>query len=154
MAELHLRPMTEPEFDEYLPHTISNYADSHLAAGSWSKEEAEQRAAADAANLLPAGFATENMLFYMAEAGDGEIVGWVWLCLRSPLAWIFDIEVVADQRGKGYGRALLDAAEAELRSRGIPAVALQVFGPNVAAQRLYATSGYQLISQQMRKELS
>lgn len=159
MAELHLRPMTEAEFDEYRRHTISNYADSHVASGSWSKDEAEERAAADAAKLLPAGLATEDMLFYMAEAEDGEVVGWVWLCLRSPrgdrgFAWIYDIEVVANQRGKGYGRVLLAAAEAELRLRDVSTVGLQVFGPNVVAQRLYASAGYELMSQQLRKELS
>jgi ribosomal protein S18 acetylase RimI-like enzyme len=151
--------MTETEFDEYLSQSISSYADSHVAAGSWSKEEAEERAAADAANLLPAGLATEDMLFYTAEAADGEVMGRLWLCLTSPrgepgFAWIYDIEVVPNQRGKGYGRALLAAAEAELRARDATAIGLQVFGPNVVAQRLYATSGYQLMSQQMRKELT
>ena len=93
-----------------------------------------------------------------ARAAGGEVVGWVWLCLKSPrgdraFAWIYDIEVVAEYRSKGYGRALLAAAEEELRLRDIPAVALNVFGPNVVAQRLYATSGYELMSQQLRKEL-
>jgi ribosomal protein S18 acetylase RimI-like enzyme len=159
MVELQLRAMTEAEFEEYLRHAISGYAAAHVSAGSWSKEEAEERAAADTAKLLPAGLATEDMLFYMGETGDGEVVGWVWLCLKSPrgdqgYAWIYDIEIVADQRGKGYGRALLMAAEAELRSRGVPAVALNVFGPNVVAQRLYAAAGYELMSQQLRKDLA
>jgi ribosomal protein S18 acetylase RimI-like enzyme len=157
MAEVELRPMTEPEFEEYLRRAVSGYAAAHVAAGDWAAEEAEERAAADTAKLLPAGLGTEDMLFYMAEAG-GEIVGWVWLCLTSPrgdraLAWIYDIEVVAEYRGKGYGRALLAAAEEELRLRDIPAVALNVFGPNVVAQRLYETAGYALMSQQLRKEL-
>lgn len=159
MADLHLRPMTETEFEAYLRRAVSGYAAEHVAAGDWAAEDAEVRAAADTAQLLPAGLETEDMLFYMAEAGDGEVVGWVWLCLRTPhgeraIAWIYDIEVVADQRGKGYGRALLAAAEAELRVREVPAVALNVFGSNEVAQRLYATSGYELMSQQLRKELS
>jgi ribosomal protein S18 acetylase RimI-like enzyme len=159
VAELQLRAMTEAEFDEYLRRAIGGYAAAHVAAGSWSKEEAEERAAEDTAMLLPAGRATEDMLFYMGETGSGGVVGWVWLCLKSPggdhgYAWIYDIEIVADQRGKGYGRALLAAAESELRLRGVPAVGLNVFGPNVVAQRLYATAGYELMSQQLRKELS
>jgi ribosomal protein S18 acetylase RimI-like enzyme len=159
MAELQLRAMTEAEFEEYRRHAISGYAAAHVSAGSWSKEEAEERAAADTAKLLPAGLATEDMLFYMGETADGEVVGWVWLCLKSPrgdqgYAWIYDIEIVAEQRGKGHGRALLTAAEAELRVRDVPAVALNVFGPNIVAQRLYAAAGYELMSQQLRKELS
>jgi len=159
MAELHLRPMTEAEFEAYLQRAISGYADQHVAAGSWLAEDAEKRAAAETAQLLPDGLETEDMLFFMAETEDGDAVGWVWLCLKSPrgergFAWIYDIEVVADRRGEGYGRALLAAAEAELRLRDVPAVALNVFGPNVVAQRLYATAGYELMSQQLRKELT
>jgi ribosomal protein S18 acetylase RimI-like enzyme len=151
--------MTEMEFEAYLRRAISGYAAAHVAAGDWAAEDAEERAAADTAQLLPAGLETEDMLFYMAQAAGGEVVGWVWLCLRSPrgdrrFAWIYDIEVVADHRGKGYGRALLAAAEAELRVRKVPAVALNVFGPNVVAQRLYTNAGYELMSQQLRKELS
>ena len=151
--------MTEAEFEGYLRRAISGYAEANVAAGRWLPEDAEEHAAADTAQLLPAGLATEDMLFYMAEAADGEVVGWVWLCLKSPrgdraFAWIYDIEVAADRRGKGYGRALLAAAEAELRRRDVPAVALNVFGPNVAAQRLYASAGYEPMSQQLRKELS
>jgi ribosomal protein S18 acetylase RimI-like enzyme len=157
VAEVLLRPMTEAEFDDFFAHSLRNYADSHVEAGNWSREEAEERAAAAAASLLPAGFATEGMLFLMAEAA-GEVVGWLWLALPPPgnepgVAFVYDIEVVGDQRGKGYGRALA-AGEAELRARGVAAVGLQVFGFNVAAKQLYETSGYQLTSQVMRKELT
>lgn len=68
MAELQLRTMTEAEFEEYLRHAISGYAAAPVSAGSWSKEEAEERAAADTAKLLPAGLATEDMPFYRARA--------------------------------------------------------------------------------------
>lgn len=149
--------MTEAELEEYLRQAIGGYADAHVAAGSWSAEDAQERSAAEFAELLPDGLATKDMLLFMAEARGGEVVGWVWLCLKHPrgqFAWIYDIEVVADQRGKGYGRALLAAAEAELRQRGVWEVGLNVFGPNVVAQRLYASSGYELMSQQFRKALS
>jgi ribosomal protein S18 acetylase RimI-like enzyme len=158
VAELLLRPMTEAEFDEFLAHSIRSYADAHVAAGNWSSVEAEERAAEAAASLLPAGFATDNMLFLMAEA-SGEVVGWLWLALPTPggergEAWVYDIEVVTNQRGKGYGRALLAAAETELRARSVASVSLQVSGYNPAAKQLYETSGYQVTSQLMRKQLA
>jgi ribosomal protein S18 acetylase RimI-like enzyme len=150
--------MTETEFDAYRQRAVAEYAEEHVAAGSWTAEEAQERAAAEFEQLLPSGIATDDMLLLMAEEAGGEVVGWVWLSLKTPrggdeYAWIYAIEVVADYRGKGYGHALLAAAESELRSRGVPAVGLNVFGPNVIAQRLYASAGYELMSQQMRKEL-
>jgi len=110
MSELRLRPMTEAELEAYLRDAVSSYAEAHVAAGSWAAEGAYERSAAEFVQLLPAGLATEDMLLYMAELGDGDVVGWVWLCLKHPrggseFAWIYDIEVVADQRGKGYGRS-------------------------------------------------
>lgn len=59
----------------------------------------------------------------------------------------------AAHRGGGYGRALLAAAEEELRHRGAPAVGLNVVGHNEVALRLYASSGYRVTSPQMLKEL-
>jgi ribosomal protein S18 acetylase RimI-like enzyme len=158
MPELRLRPMTEPEFQTYRQRAVTEYAEEHVAAGSWSAEEAQERATAEFEQLLPAGVGTADMLLLMAEDLGGEVVGSVWLSLKTPrggdeYAWIYAIEVVTEYRGKGYGRALLTAAEAELRSRGVPAVGLNVFGPNLIAQRLYASAGYELMSQQMRKAL-
>ena len=55
---------------------------------------------------------------------------------------------------RGMVARCLRQRKAELRLRDVPAVALNVFGPNVVAQRLYATAGYELMSQQLRKELT
>ena len=63
------------------------------------------------------------------------------------------IEIDEAHRGAGYGRALLAAAEDAVRSRGVGAVELNVFGDNARAIRLYKTSGYQVVTQQMRKSL-
>jgi ribosomal protein S18 acetylase RimI-like enzyme len=158
MPELRLRQMTETEFEAYRQRAVTEYAEENVAAGSWTAEGAQDRAADEFEQLLPAGVATDDMLLFMAEGPGGEVVGSVWLSLKTPrggdeYAWIYAIEVAADHRGKGYGRALLTAAEAELRSRGVPAVGLNVFGPNVVAQRLYASAGYELTSQEMRKAL-
>ena len=112
MPNLHLRPMSEGEFQAYRERSIHEYANAHVKAGSWPTEEAEQRSAAEFAELLPDGLATEDMLLYTAERGMDDVVGLVWLSLKAPrggrdFAWIYDIEVVADRRGQGYGVPLL-----------------------------------------------
>jgi ribosomal protein S18 acetylase RimI-like enzyme len=96
------------------------------------------------------------MVLLMAEA-DGEPVGLVWLGQAPGQRvgwWIYDIEVVPDQRRRGYGRALLEAAEREAQRRGGDSIGLNVFGGNAGARCLYESCGYQVTSTQMRKSFA
>lgn len=148
--------MTRDEFDGYRRRTIRDYAAEHVRAGNWSQEEAERRAAKETDDLLPDGVDSAGMTLLVAEA-DGVLVGLVWLG-RAPGErvgwWIYDIEVVPDQRRRGYGHALLEAAEREAQRGGADSIGLNMFGGNDAARRLYESSGYQVTSVQMRKRLA
>ena len=88
---------------------------------------------------------------------DDEAVGMAWIELRQRAsgvsAWIYDISVDADHRSRGLGRGLLDALHAAARDLGATSMALNVFGDNTTAIRLYETSGYAVTAQQMRREL-
>jgi ribosomal protein S18 acetylase RimI-like enzyme len=159
MDDLRVRPMTQDEFDVFLARLVKDYAADHVRAGNWSPEEAEERAAQQTAELLPAGLDTPGTLLLVAENAAGEPVGHVWVALeRQPGsgggAFIYDIDVLEAQRGKGYGRALLQAAERETARHGAPSIALNVFGPNTVARRLYESAGYETTSLQMRKSLA
>jgi hypothetical protein len=68
--------------------------------------------------------------------------------------WIYDIQVVPARRRRGYGWALLDAAEREAQRRGADAIGLNVFGGNTAALGLYESSGYHVAAIRMRKPIS
>jgi ribosomal protein S18 acetylase RimI-like enzyme len=110
------------------------------------------------AELLPHGAATDGMLLYIAEA-DGAAVGWIWISLptapeRPDTAWIYNVEIDAQHRGKGYGRAVMRAAEEELARLGVPRLGLNVFGFNTVARRLYESLGFQVTSQQMTKPVT
>jgi ribosomal protein S18 acetylase RimI-like enzyme len=96
------------------------------------------------------------MLLLVASSSGGESVGLVWVALDRPRAgeaWIYDIQVNPEHRGKGYGHALLEAAEQEAARHGSQAIGLNVFGTNAVARRLYESSGYQVTAMNMRKEL-
>lgn len=158
MPDLLVREMTRTEFDEWREQVVRAYADEQVAAGNWSAENAIALAAEANNVLLPDGFATPGMLFLRACRPDGTRVGVLWLGLTHPrgapdCAFIYDIEIAEPYRGSGYGRALLNAAEDAARSRGIGALELNVFGENARAIGLYATSGYRVVTQQMRKPL-
>jgi ribosomal protein S18 acetylase RimI-like enzyme len=156
--DLRLRAMTGTEFAGYLARLIPAYADDHVRAGNYPADQAQELATKETADLLPQGAATPGHLFFTAETSAGEPVGVLWLNLghrgASQRAWIYDIEIEADQRGRGYGRALLNAAERECAARGITEIALNVFSPNAPARSLYESSGYQVTTLQMRKYLA
>lgn len=158
MPDVTLEPMTSSEFAAWREHSIQAYAEEHVSAGTYAADEALERSAAEFDDLLPTGQATPHMVFLVARNGEGEDVGILWVSLVHPrgapdTAFIFDIEVRAEHRGKGYGRALLAAGEDEVRRRGIGAMALNVFGDNAAAIELYSSAGYSVTTQQMRKQL-
>lgn len=96
------------------------------------------------------------MLLLVAETSSSGPIGTAWVALNDPRErgpWIYAIEIDAAQRGKGYGRALLEAIEIDVASRGGANVGLNVFGGNAVARRLYESAGYQITSVYMRKEL-
>lgn len=59
-----------------------------------------------------------------------------------PLINIHDVAVKPGVRGKGIGRALMQAVEHEARARGACKITLEVLGGNERAKALYAALGY------------
>lgn len=156
MSELQIRPMTAAEFDAYRERSIRHYAAEQVRAGNWSPDQAEELAAKEADALLPDGVDTPGMLLLAAETASAALIGTVWVELQhrqTTGAWIYDIEIIPEQRGRGYGRALVSAAEREVEKHGVKAIALNVFGRNAVARKLYESSGYEITSLFMRKGL-
>lgn len=63
---------------------------------------------------------------------------------RSDLAILWDIRVVTDARGRGLGRALLQAAEEWARRRNCIEMKIETQNNNVPACRFYEHLGYSL----------
>ena len=158
MPQICTRAMTATEFEALRSRTIREYAAAHVAAGNWTAEAAENRAADQTDQLLPQGVDTPGVLMLVAETSEGEAVGHLWLALeRQPGdgggAWIYDIEILPEHRGRGYGRALLGAAEEAAARRGVDSIGLNVFGTNLVARELYQSAGYTVATMQLRKVL-
>ena len=158
MEEIRTRPMTSVEFDSLRERLVREYAAEHVAAGNWDPEVAEARAAEETDRLLPQGVDTPGVRILMAETPDGDAVGFLWLALeRQPGmgggAWIYDIEIFPEHRGRGFGRALLAAADSEAAAHGVDSVGLNVFGSNMIARTLYESAGYRISAMQLQKRL-
>ncbi|MGW3613959.1 N-acetyltransferase family protein [Micromonospora sp. NPDC005163] len=158
MIDLNVRPMSRAEFDRWQTDVVAAYAQDHVEAGTWTADEALRRSEEANRALLPQGMATPGMIFLLGVLADGTPVGRLWIGLTHPrgvahCAYLYDIEVVAERRGQGLGRALLTAAERTAREEGAHALELNVFGYNTTALNLYDSSGYRVTTQQMRKDL-
>ncbi|OKJ96863.1 acetyltransferase [Streptomyces sp. CB03234] len=144
-AHVEIRPMTEAEYGQWEARSAERFARSWAEHGV-PEEEARARAEASRREYLPDGLATEGAAFRVAER-DGVPVGHLWTGRLEPApgedaAFVYDIEVADDQRGKGYGRALMLLAERIALEAGERRIGLHVFAGNAPAIRLYESLGY------------
>jgi ribosomal protein S18 acetylase RimI-like enzyme len=156
-TELRLRSLTQDEFEQWLPRTEAGYAAQIAESGSMPAAEAAEKARLDTARRFSNGLDSPGQVLFRLMAAD-QPVGWLWLNVPTiggdPLmAWVNDIEVEAEYRGRGFGRAAMLLAEREARARGMTSLGLNVHGRNTAALSLYDSLGYEVMTQQMRKPL-
>ena len=57
-------------------------------------------------------------------------------------AYLEELYIAPDERGRGHGRALLDAAVAYARTRGATSMEIAVDEPDEVAIRLYESAGF------------
>ena len=97
---------------------------------------------------------------FVAERG-GAVVGYVyagieplsWKELRDECGYVHDLVVAEAHRRAGVGTALLDAALAWMKERGLPRVVLGSASPNDTAQRLFERLGFRRTMVERTKEL-
>jgi ribosomal protein S18 acetylase RimI-like enzyme len=101
-----------------------------------------------------------DVALFVAERG-GIVVGYVyagiepvsWKELRDECGYVHDLVVDEANRGGGVGTALLEAALAWMKERGLPRVVLASASPNETAQRLFARLGFRRTMVEMTREL-
>lgn len=154
--DVQLRPMRDEEFADWLPRMRDDYGQAMIDDAGIPPEGAREKAAADIEQLFPDRRPSDEQLVFVIEA-DGEPVGELWLADRDVLGqrslFIYDVHVAEPQRGRGLGKAAMLLAEDEARRRGIDRLALNVFGRNTVARRLYQSLGYEENAIAMSKSL-
>jgi len=86
----------------------------------------------------------ETRYYLVAEALDGEIVGYAGLFAGRDQADVQTIAVRPDHQRTGLGRRLLNSLLDEARRRGCREVFLEVRAENTAAIRLYERTGFEV----------
>jgi ribosomal protein S18 acetylase RimI-like enzyme len=155
-VNLSLRPLPADEFGSWFAAMRDSYAEDMARDAGLAPDRATARAAAQMDELFPGRAPSPDQLVYVVEAA-GERVGQLWLCARDdgvqPALFIYFVGIDEDHRGKGYGKAAMELAEAEARRLGMDRVALNVFGRNEVARNLYRSLGYEENAVAMSKKL-
>jgi ribosomal protein S18 acetylase RimI-like enzyme len=156
--QVTLRTMMPPEYEAA---TETREAETVRELAKLMPEElARERARQGTARFLPDGPATAHHHLVVAENAAGEVVGNAWIgpdprqgAGTADAAWLYDINVFPAFRRRGYGSAILTAAEELVAREGWTSLGLNVFGDNEAAIALYRRSGYDVSSMSLRKDL-
>jgi ribosomal protein S18 acetylase RimI-like enzyme len=142
---LRLESMSESEYQAYLEYVIPLYADDKVQSGNWTADEALERARKEYENFLPNGIHTAGHFVGKMLNENDENVGFLWygvLPQRPEWVFIYDFEVYAAFRRRGYATQALAALEAHVKPQGIKNLELHVFGHNLAARELYKKAGF------------
>ncbi|WP_406181468.1 GNAT family N-acetyltransferase [Streptomyces sp. NBC_01006] len=145
------RPMTQAEYEVWLVAAIEGYAADWTTRGM-PQEAARAKAVADHERALPHGLATEGTTLAVLEA-DGVRVGHVWAAPNGEGAYVFDVAVAEEHRGRGHGRDLMLLAERAALAGGHRVLGLNVFAGNTPALRLYESLGYRTTNVNYAKDL-
>ncbi len=153
---MRLTEMDATRLGEWLPLMWEGYRQDLIDAGE-SVEAADKNVERHQTLLFEDGRPGAGQHVFDVLDGD-ERVGVLWLSQqdggKSAEWFVYDVIVEPEHRGKGYGRATMKAGEDFAREHGGTSLALNVFGPNVVARRLYESMDYQLVAQSMKKSLA
>jgi GNAT superfamily N-acetyltransferase len=147
-----LRRLREDEYEAWDAAHRAEYGRGLVEHVGMTREQAETKVERDVARVLPDGLATASTYIWAVEEED-RVVGTVFVGVRDGGAWLYDITIAADERGKGYGRAAMTALEDEVRALGYDTIGLNVWGGNEVARGLYRSLGWAEEAVHMRKRL-
>lgn len=78
---------------------------------------------------------------------EEKIIGYVVLDYRGPqVCWIDELFVIAEERNKGYGTAMVNQVKERILEEGYEALSIDVVPRNTDAIRLYQRLGFDALS--------
>jgi ribosomal protein S18 acetylase RimI-like enzyme len=96
----------------------------------------------DPASDIALARARENSTVLVGRAG-GAIAASVMVGHDGHRGWVYYVAVDPGRQKKGFGRAIMDAAEQWLRAAGLPKLQLMVRRENSKANAFYQSIGYE-----------
>lgn len=149
--------MTGPEFDAWRVAAAVAFAQEVARSYRLSPQQAAAKSNESFDTLLPQGPDTPDHQVCMIEDEQGAAVGHLWIAVehivgRSRL-YVYDVEIMESERGRGLGREAMLLVEAEARALGLDRIELNVWPSNHVAHALYRSLDFEETSLGMVKLL-
>lgn len=148
--------MTKRDFETFIKISKSEYKKDKMRANGFTEEEANKIVAEDFERFLPNGFESEDNFFFKVLKNETQI-GYLWYLIRGASnnrkAFIADILIYEEFRGKGFGKKTMLLLEEEVKRQDLKHIGLHVFGYNEKAIKLYQSLNYQTTDLVMEKEI-
>src|SRR4051812_30673847 len=122
-----LRAMTQVEYVTWRAAAVEGYAEALATSTGRDVAELRDRAAVEYSQYLPDGLESAGHWLLTVLDEDGVAVGNLWLGPDRRDAdgvFVFDIEITADARGRGFGRGAMLAAEEFAAAKGRTSIGL------------------------------
>jgi len=153
---MKLKPMDGSRYEAWMQYSIREYANANIESGRWDAADAVDKAKCAHLEQLPDGLdTTDHYVFELFN--DEKYLGYLWVFVDTsaavPSAFIYDIEIITGERGKGLGKLAMLALENWCKNRGIQRLGLNVFAFNEQAIKLYQGLGFRATNYQMQKDL-
>lgn len=150
-----LRQMKLEELPVYRQIAITEYARDLAESRKCSLEEGLVRSTEQIDSTLSNGIDTPSNRLNIMTAEESDIVfGYLWITVSEKTAWVYDIYIHPEWRGKGYGRTALEEMNRRLFSEGIVEIGLRVAANNGRAKKLYEKLGFEMTGFNLSKRLS
>lgn len=153
---MKLKPMDESRYDAWMQYSIREYASANVDSGRWDAADGLEKARHTLQELLPKGLDTADHYIFELYV-DADCLGYLWVFVDTSAAvsgaFIYDIEIITEERGKGLGKLAMQALENWCKDRGIQRLGLNVFAYNEPAIKLYQGLGFKATNYQMQKDL-
>ena len=147
---LELKPMNQEIYNNYIQNALRQYAEEGAKSGrNMDFADALKLAKKEFNSLLPDGLKSKNQFLYIILNNENQNIGIMWFSSESNHgeneAFLCDMEINKEYRGKGYGHESMKLLESKVKELNLDSIGLHVFLHNEIAYSLYNKIGYQEI---------
>lgn len=154
---LELRKMTDEEFCFYREKSLKDFTLRKVKNEKIDIKKAQEIAEKVFGKLLPNAQNTENNFLYAVINDSNKQVGILWFGVNENAlikeAFLFDIEIFEDFRGKGYAKKALQLMEEKLKEKNVFKISLHVDADNDVAYNLYKKMNYYPTNIKMERDI-